>query len=1046
MKKFLSLAVWLLILFTNWIHSQQQQFRLFGISQGLCHDFVNTIFQDQNGFLWAGTGNGLCRFDGWRFAVNPTKDSLPSDFVTTSYKDSNGNIWLGHNEGSLSLFNGKNFIIVSPAAQTGSKIVGIIEDPSGKIFAATQRSGIILVSSELIPEYHREEFTDLTISSISQLNQRVFLIGTFDGLYQFEFIDGKFGGSKKINIVPAANIQAIKFDESFGIVYLGTQDAGLVVLKAKVGQLELLSTSYPEKLSKLNVQDILLEENGKSWLSTFGEGIIQLEYHSEKSKFEILTHYKASDGLPEDNIKQVIRDFEGNLWVGSFSEGLAYLVDGAFSVFPDFGEKFGTNVLSITSANDIFYLGSANGIISFSQNNPKKLKFWGINEGLPKDGITALAADNEGNLYIGTASKGIFIKPSNSDKIRSFYFAQNSSANIIHSLKLDGNTLWAGTNAGAFSFSLPGNNPKIFDTTHGLPHNSVRNIIIDAQKKVWVATKGNRIFSITDQKHIQVADIELDFSTIVADKKGRMWAATMGHGVILLKNDTLLQFTSDEGLLNNFCYSLAFDNEGHAWVGHRLGLSRINEDNYKIRAYGNEIGIAGDCNYNALLNTPSGDLLIGTTRGLLIYHASRAREIPPPKSNITAVYISDLLVDHTRPIKLPYGSYKLRIEFAGISFSNPEKVTYRYKLDGHDLDWSTISTESYALYPRIDDGDFKFLLTSYNADGIATQEPLELKIMVNKPLRKQAWFLGLMFILAIMGVILIIKIREKAQILKAKHLEEELGKRTKELKEKNSELEKKNRDITDSINYAKRIQGSILPPIHKLEMDFPGSFVFYRPRDIVSGDFYWFDKVSNSKFLIVCADSTGHGVPGALMSMIGTTLIKDISMRMTVQSPSDVLSMLDNEIASMLNVQTSPDGEKSTDGMDLTVCEIDLKTNYLRFASAMRPIMLYHKNELLYLRGSRNAIGGYLAENKEFENQGYQLNKGDILYMFTDGYPDQFGGPYGKKYKIVRLKNLLADICSMPVEKQKLMILNEFDNWKGDQDQVDDVLFMCIKI
>ena len=1044
MKKRLSLLAIFLFLSVLWLQSQQR-IRLYDVNQGLCGNFVYTIFQDQNGFLWAGTGNGLCRFDGSNFVSNITLDSIPRDFVSISFIDRQGNIWMGHNDGSLTFYDGKHFKIVSPAEKTMSKIVGITEDSSGRIYAASQRGGVIVVNNDLVTEYHKDEFSDFPISSIALLNEGKFLLGSFEGLFSVEFNNNLFTNREKVEAVSASNIQVINYDKPKGIIYLGTQYQGLIAMSYDRETDQLSNISLPEDLSQLNIQDILPEENGRLWLSTFGDGLIQIQFEPELSGYKVISRFNSENGLPGDNVKQFMRDFEGNMWIATY-DGLVYITNETFTLIPDFGDKFGANVLSIASFGDLIYLGGSNGVLAFPKEDSKTRKFWGKAEGMPEDGITGLVADKDGNLYIGTATSGIYFKPVKSDRVRLFHASQNSPANIIHFLKIVNGTLWAATNSGVLSFSLPDNKPEIFNTEYGLPHNSVRHIFVDSDKDVWVSTKGNRIFSITNQEHIQVADIELDFSTITVDKKGRMWAATMGTGVILLKNDTLIQFTSDEGLLSNYCYSLACDIEGNIWVGHRLGVSRINEDNYKIRTFGNEIGISGDCNYNALLNTPSGDLYIGTTRGLLIYHSDRVKEIPPPKPNITAVYISDQLVDHTKPIRLPYGAYKLRIEYTGISFSDPEKVTYQYKLDGYDLDWSPIVSEKFALYPRIDDGDFTFLLVAFNADGVPAEQPLELVISVKIPMWKQTWFWILALVIAVLAVILIIRIRERAHKLRQKYLEEELEKRSKEIIVKNVELEKKNNDITDSINYAKRIQGSILPPIHKIEMQFPGSFVFYRPRDIVSGDFYWFDKVNDNKFLIVCADSTGHGVPGAFMSMIGTTLIKDICMRSNVQSPSDVLSMLDYEIASMLNVQDTPDSQSSTDGMDLTVCELDLNTKYLRFASAMRPIMLYHKNELLYLRGSRNAIGGHLGDSKEFDNQGYQLEKGDIIYMFTDGYPDQFGGPFGKKYKIVRLKNLLNDICSMPVEKQELMIVNEFNNWKGDQDQVDDVLFMCIKI
>jgi serine phosphatase RsbU (regulator of sigma subunit) len=179
--------------------------------------------------------------------------------------------------------------------------------------------------------------------------------------------------------------------------------------------------------------------------------------------------------------------------------------------------------------------------------------------------------------------------------------------------------------------------------------------------------------------------------------------------------------------------------------------------------------------------------------------------------------------------------------------------------------------------------------------------------------------------------------------------------------------------------------------------------------------------------------------------MIGTTLIKDICLREETQSPSDVLKNLDNDLRLTLNQNI--DAEQSNDGMDIIVCEIDINTNYLRYASAMRPMIVYKNGEQLYIKGSRSSVGGhYDKDDKVFRNEGIQLSKGDIIYMFSDGYPDQFGGPMSKKFKMVRLKNLLRDIHNKPMEEQYEYIKSTFNLWKENLEQVDDVLFMGIKL
>jgi len=183
------------------------------------------------------------------------------------------------------------------------------------------------------------------------------------------------------------------------------------------------------------------------------------------------------------------------------------------------------------------------------------------------------------------------------------------------------------------------------------------------------------------------------------------------------------------------------------------------------------------------------------------------------------------------------------------------------------------------------------------------------------------------------------------------------------------------------------------------------------------------------------------------MSMIGTTLLKDICLRKEVKTPSEVLQTLDEEVRNALHQNKEGDG--SNDGMDIIVAEINLKTNKFMVSSAMRPVILYKGGEQIYVKGSRSSIGGQIDDTsieKVFINEEFQLAKGDIVYMFSDGYPDQFGGPLGRKFKMVRLKNLLRDIHDKPMDEQYNYVKSNFFLWKEDLEQVDDVLFMGVKI
>jgi serine phosphatase RsbU (regulator of sigma subunit) len=364
-------------------------------------------------------------------------------------------------------------------------------------------------------------------------------------------------------------------------------------------------------------------------------------------------------------------------------------------------------------------------------------------------------------------------------------------------------------------------------------------------------------------------------------------------------------------------------------------------------------------------------------------------------------------------------------------------------MENFDTEWSEPTYDRSVTY-RLTEGSYRFNLLSYNYDGLTNNDIVGFEIIIRKPLWRMWWFFAIAFIFTSFLVILVIRIRERAQKKVKQYLEDELQERTREVVKQKEEIEMQNREITDSINYALRIQEGLLPPVKRLQEKFQGAFIFFRPRDIVSGDFFWFDQVSNNKIIMVCADSTGHGVPGAFMSMIGSALIQEIVNRKEITRPSEILTTLDKEISSTLNQDV---GDSTTsDGMDMVVCEFDISTRLLRFASALRPVIIVMDGEQYYIRGNKNSVGGEKLANKYFDDQEYYLKKGDIVYLFSDGYPDQFGGPDGKKLKIVRLKRLIEDIKDHPIEEQHKLVEEYFDTWKGDQEQVDDVLFMGFMI
>ena len=286
--------------------------------------------------------------------------------------------------------------------------------------------------------------------------------------------------------------------------------------------------------------------------------------------------------------------------------------------------------------------------------------------------------------------------------------------------------------------------------------------------------------------------------------------------------------------------------------------------------------------------------------------------------------------------------------------------------------------------------------------------------------------------------------KEKLILFQNEMLEQQVGERTVQVMHQKELIEIKNIEILDSIRYAKRLQEAILPPAGMIKKYFPESFILYQPKDIVSGDFYWIGTSGNI-VLIVAADCTGHGVAGALMSMIGISLLNQIVNEKGITTPSLILDQLHASVITALK-QTENDSHHA---MDVAVCCLYLSEsseNSVHFAGANRPLWIFRNNELETVKPDKIPIGGLYSERNNFNLHTTQLAAGNTLYIFTDGYADQFGGENGKKLMTKKFKEVLLSIQDKNMQEQEIYLKNYFEKWKGSNEQVDDLLVIGIRI
>jgi len=1052
--KNLNNIITLLLLFVGLIvssigYTQSYQFSKYSIEEGLPQQYIYSLNQDDHGFIWVGTGDGISKFDGIEFQNYTTADGLAENFITCSAQRQKDIIWLGHNKGGISRIVDGNIMTIVSDSLVGSKISDIIIDQDNYVWATSQNGYIIRISPKLEVKKFDLFANEKNINCVAGKIEGSLLIGTDEGMYIWK-LNNKFEPTTftEIKALKLKSVQCIKKSNYLkNDFWIGTSESGLYQLRFTKGiEYKIRNSDDSFGIGNSSVKSINEDELKNLWVSTFS-GLFKLVYDENEKGYQKSVAYNSTNGIG-NFINTTMTDREGNVWIGMYGDGLAMLKDEIFVFYKHEDESEVPNdTRSFLFQDGVKWFGLSKGLLKIAPNKKEKWKYYNATNGFKNIAVTSIIARGD-ELYIATDGEGLFRFNTKTEKFNKEYLITSYLANNIHKLIGHINNLWIATEGGLIKKNIVTGETRVYNTLSGLKHNSIYDIEMLKNGSVVIGSHSNALTYIDkdgEVSHQMVLDADqlMDIVDIELDENNNVWIATLGSGVFKQEADSFIHISSKEGLKSDYCYSVISVQKKGVWVGHRGGLSRISKESFKVEVFDSKKGINDDFNKSATYTDEEGNIWFGTNKRTIKFNPKKfLKNSIPPLVSIKNIYISDEKTPTIKNIELAYSSYKLKIEFIGISFKQPEGIKYQYFLEGYDLNWSESTSDKSVSYPRINDGEYTFYVKACNNDGFCSEKTLGFNLEIASPFWKKWWFYIAVLIFVVFLVYLIILFREKKQKEIQKTLELELDKRTREVVKKSEELEEKNNNITDSINYALRIQKSILPSKRLMKELFPESFVFYQPRDIVSGDFYWYEQIGN-KLIVACADCTGHGVPGAFMSMITSTLFKEIAHQHQITEPTQFLYKLDELLKNTLKKS-----DKATvhDGLDLSLCVFDLDTNHLSYSCASRPIIIYKEGVLERFKTSPFSIGGDDFIKKEFETTHIQLNKGDIVYLFTDGYPDQFGGEKGKKLYIKGFTSLLKKSIDLPMDQQYLILEEHLQKWKGNLMQVDDILVMGIKI
>jgi ligand-binding sensor domain-containing protein/serine phosphatase RsbU (regulator of sigma subunit) len=1070
---------------------------VFNVEKGLSQSGVNSLLLDSYGFLWIGTQDGLNRYDGYSFKVyrnNPLDYyTLANNNVTSIIEDSNGNIWIATLNG-LSIFERErerfqNYFYDPQdiTSLSNNRVYSIYQDRCGEIWVKTleslDRFDPISKSFTRFPHYSDPQ----TYSSyndafnIFEDSQNRFWIGSKDGLLLFDRKNQSFKRYSYSAIQPKSlshnNVKSI-FEDTHQNIWIATE-RGLNRFNSKD---ESFDRFYHEQRNLNSIQNdqinvIYEDKNGILWVGT-EVGISSFNPITKTLSPNAI--FINEERIYTSTVTSIIEDNSNIFWIGTLS-GL-YKWDrkpvkfNLYSKLPNGENAFSSNFIASVyeDSHGLLWVGTwGAGLHAFDRKSKEvrkySEKYFGAN-GIVNDFVHVITSLSNGDMLIGTRNGVQMYDPKK--KTFSDYFSQfkiNASSvfanNRVYSIKEDKfNNVWFGTRQGLYKFdgkSLESFTHSGFDSST-LSSNEVHCLAVDGDN-LWVGTfnglnkldiEKKTVTRYFRQTAYSVGElISNDIVCLHIDSRGDLWiGTTSGLHHLSKETNTFSLLTEANGLPHNLIYAIEEDTNGNIWVSTNLGIAVVSQDDYSIKSYSTSDGLQGyEFNIGASFKSLKGEIFFGGTLGLNSFFPDSIKvNRIVPKIAITSFELHRPSGKEEVPIVgrnqvLINQSYSLiNIEFAALDFTFPEKNNYMYKLEGIENDWIFIGTKRTATFSNLPEGVYYFKVMGSNSDNVWNDEPLTIKIIVKTAFWKSKIAIWIYLILGIFSLFLFLRART-SMLRRTSRLLRERETTMTEIEFQKEELIVKNKSITDSIHYAKRIQEALLPSEVHFKKILPDSFILYMPKDIVSGDFYWINETQN-KIFVAAIDCTGHGVPGAFMSIIGVELLRNITNVLGVNDAAEILNRLDKGVHDTFSKSPNDEAINVKDGMDVSFCVIDKELNALQFAGAFSNLYLIRDSKIIEVKGDRVTVGiGYDPDKPLFKNHDIDIEPDDMIYMFTDGYVDQFGGTEGKKYKFRRFRHLLLSIHKYPLDIQRKYLLGSINEWKGKHEQVDDILIIGIK-
>ncbi|MCC7051286.1 MAG: SpoIIE family protein phosphatase [Bacteroidia bacterium] len=1071
--------------------------------KGGLHNY--TFVQDRRGIIYVGNEEMVLEYDGVRWKSIPIKPGKGVNVYALA-TDTLNRIFVGGN---------KEFGFLKPNEVGKLEYQSLYDSlPPGKegfgsiIKIHTTASGVFFVAPTKVFYWNGRNFSFYTPQGLIKetffIENKLFAYIEDIGLTIFD--SGKF--------IPLPYGEELAKQGFVGMIkyrkrdqYLAyTRNKGFVLLNSLTTTINLSADEHADKFISIKTpyDQILLNndpigmtmlDNDRFAVYTHLGGIFIFD-----KDFNLKSVLNRSKGLKFNRVKTIFADRENFLWVG-LENGINRVdYKSQYSVYNESSGIEGS-VMCVTRHNGQLCVGTTNGafieckftsaleaetenkvFLNFENFSSLVHKFMRIDNDLyavASDGIFKLNEDRSvtkilngtfNNFLLVEETKDLFLS---GDKGIFIYEYQKTPTGLIFTLKNQFNHL-----------------PN--DITNWLRVDGLSN---ENYTVIYVSTLRNGVYKIKinendgttqDYSLSKYNSKELE-QTFLIGLKGNYYVGS-ACGVLEITKDFTLKETKIFGqeltpTSKRKVLKLFKIKSGDIWVQtthddrFELGLCNYNGASYsaydKSIFRGVDLGIINDI-YQDESNLET--LWFAGFEGLESYHENLFSLIlSDPKTIVRSVFVNyDSLIfggihrnklgwatlkqDPSTSIILPGDYNNVSFEFCAPNTHNQENVLYSYFLEGYSNNWSVWGNSLRIDFTNLSKGKYTFKVRAMSISGNPGKSD-SYTFFVLAPWYLTNWafaaytllFVGIIYLIFRISLSRLNAARQRLEKLVKERTYEVLVK-NKELEQQRNEIEQKNKDLTDSINYAQRIQQAILPEFDEISRVLPDNFVLFMPRDIVSGDFYFFNEIKKEvngvekRFAIfAAADCTGHGVSGAMMSMMGSTILNEIVALNCIHKPSEILKLLNHRLQN--DLKQGKTDSLSRDGMDIALCTLDMDTKEMWFSGALRPCYIMRNKELIEFKGNKFPIGGMLVEEERNYCEDFmQMQSNDRVYLSSDGYVSQFGGEKSKKFTTKRFKDVLMASQQHDMTEQKLELILELDDWMGDTAQVDDILVIGVRV